>query len=90
MKTNLNITLLEALAGFDHQILHLDDHQVEVSKSAGQPTQHGEVMKIEDEGMPKYGMPSDYGKLYVTFNVECPKQLSSEQRERLRKLFKSM
>jgi len=55
---------------------HLDDHKVSLSKSAGQITQSGDIQRIEGEGMPKYGAPSDFGDLFVTYHVKSPEVLS--------------
>ena len=80
LKTNVEITLKQALLGFEMEIEHLDGHKVLLSKKSGQITQPGEVQKIEDEGMPKYGMPSDAGDLYVTYIVRNPLKLDAGQK----------
>jgi DnaJ-related protein SCJ1 len=90
LRTSMNITLLEALTGFTRTLEHLDGHEVEIKTNPGQVCQHGEVRVLSEEGMPKYGAPSDYGDLFVGFNVENPKTLTEDQREQLSKLFKSM
>jgi len=41
-------------------------------------------MVVREEGMPKYGMPSEYGDLIVTFKVESPDKLTAEQQEAFR------
>lgn len=72
LKLTQEITLKQALLGFDITIKHLDGHEVEIKKSLGSVTQPGEVMRIRDEGMPKYGMASEKGDLLVTFKVRNP------------------
>lgn len=47
-------------------------------------TQPGERMRIKDEGMPKYGMSSEYGDLIVTFNVALPEKLDEGQKALLK------
>ena len=72
----------EALLGFEKQIEHLDGHFVKVAKDG--VTQHGEQLRIKEEGMPKYGMPSDFGDLVVTFNVKTPTKLDDGQKAMLK------
>lgn len=50
--TNLRISLLEALLGFEREIKHLDGHLVQVSVPRGVVVQPDEVLVIEGEGMP--------------------------------------
>jgi DnaJ-class molecular chaperone len=83
----VNITLKEALTGFSMEFTHLDGHKVTISKPAGQVTSQGEIMKIKEEGMPKYGSPSDFGDLFVTFKVKSPTKLDSDQKEKLETFF---
>ena len=40
-----------------------------------------EVRLIEGEGMPKHGVPSEFGQLVVEFRVNFPKALGEAQRE---------
>lgn len=82
LRTTLNITLREALLGFEKEIEHLDGHKVKVSKK--DVTQHGDVLRIREEGMPKYGTPSDFGDLIVTFNVKTPAKLDDGQKAMLK------
>ena len=87
LKYNLEITLKEALTGFEKVITHLDGHKVTISKPAGQVTSQGEIMKIQEEGMPKYGSPSDFGDLFVTFIVKSPTKLNDLQKEKFKDFF---
>lgn len=87
LKMSLTITLKEALLGFSHEITHLDGHKVTIAKSGGQTTQHGEVMRINGEGMPKFGSPSDSGDLLVTFTVANPETLNPGQQTLFKQFF---
>lgn len=89
LKITQEITLRQALLGFTISIKHLDGHEVEVSKGPGQITQPGEVMRIKEEGMPKYGMASERGDLLVTFKVRNPDKLTADQRSKLQSFFSS-
>eukprot|EP00736_Rhodelphis_marinus_P005026 Rmarinus@m.24513 len=70
--TNVTISLLDALAGFSLEIPHLDAHTVTLDRA--KITRPGQVLKVKHEGMPKYSNPSKRGNLYVTFDVEFPKE----------------
>jgi len=86
LKMSMDLTLREALLGFEKEITHLDGHKVTISK-INKTTQQGETMRISEEGMPKYGSPSEYGDLIVTFNVKNPVSLDDGQRTLLKKFF---
>lgn len=87
LKMTQEITLKQALLGFSITIKHLDGHEVEISKAQGEVTQPGEVMRIRDEGMPKYGMASERGDLLVTFKIRNPDTLTAEQKNKLKTFF---
>ena len=38
------------------------------------------MFRLKRHGMPSVGKPDERGDLYVTVNVELPKQLTAEQR----------
>ena len=48
---------------------------------------HGQVLKLEGEGMPVHGVPSEFGSLHVTLSVEMPKALTDTERDFVRKSF---
>lgn len=77
LHTELEVTLKEALLGFEKQIKHLDDHLVEVYRD--QVTQPGFIIKIEGEGMPKHEKSGEFGDLYVKIKVLFPESLTEEQ-----------
>ena len=83
------ITLKQALLGFEIEIEQLDGHKVLLSKKPGQITQQNEVQKIEDEGMPKYGMPSESGDLLVTYKIKNPDVLNEGQKVLFKQFFMS-
>lgn len=87
LKYTLDISLKQALLGFDLTIKHLDGHEVKVSKKG--ISQHSEVITIENEGMPIYGRSDYKGKLFVVLSVRFPRVLSGEQKKGLEELFKS-
>jgi curved DNA-binding protein len=44
-------------------------------------TQNGQVLRLKGQGMPQTGKPNERGDLYVTAEVQMPKQLTPEQRK---------
>ena len=43
-------------------------------------TQNGERVKLKGKGFPVYKKDGAFGDLYVTYNVELPRELTAEQR----------
>eukprot|EP00850_Spirogloea_muscicola_P000180 SM000001S04582 [mRNA] locus=s1:1038433:1041250:- [translate_table: standard] len=79
-----SITLVDALVGFEHEMEHLDGHQVKIGTKG--VTKPGEVRKIAKEGMPKYES-NKKGDLYVTFDIDFPDSLTDAQRDVIRQTF---
>ena len=86
--TSINISLLESLVGFTRTFLHVDGHEVTVSKS--DVTYCGEIVTIQGEGMPVRDSGRDSkkakkrGNFYVTLNIDFPKSFTEEQKEKIR------
>ena len=78
--TNITITLVDALNGFDMEIIHLDGHTVKIHRE--KITWHGAKIKKKEEGMPNYHDNLQKGTLVITFDVEFPKgELTDEEKE---------
>ncbi|KAF9578035.1 hypothetical protein BGW38_006395 [Lunasporangiospora selenospora] len=74
LSCKITIPLIEALCGFSKILLtHLDGRGIHVEMPAGKVITPGQVKKIVGEGMPHYKRPIDKGDLYITFDVEFPK-----------------
>ena len=86
LDAKLRISLKEALLGFRRHLNHMDGHEVEVKLEG--VVQHGTVVTLAGEGMPKHNVPSERGDLYVTIEVEMPRHLTEDQKERLGKVLK--
>lgn len=52
-------------------------------------TQNGTRVKLKGKGFPKYKSESQFGDLYVTYNVKIPKNLTARQKELFSELSKS-
>jgi len=74
----------EALLGFEHELIHLDGHNVTLSRKG--VTQPGFVDVIKGEGMPVFGRDS-HGDLYVEYKVVLPLELSPKTRKKLERAF---
>lgn len=77
----MKITLSEALLGFTKTFKHMDGHEVEVSESG--VTQYGFKRRLSGEGMPVHNIPSERGKLVVTYEYELPATLTADQQRRI-------
>jgi len=67
------ITLIEALLGFEFAFKHLDDRVIVVKSPPGHVVAPDDVMIIEGEGMPIYRSPFQHGDLYIKLSVRMPK-----------------
>jgi len=89
-----NISLNEALTGFQWMINHLDGRKIVIKSNPGEiirPEAAGNkpyVKIVRDEGMPSHGNPFVKGNLYVLFRVDFPTdgELSSGAMKSLRVL----
>lgn len=82
-----DISLLEALTGFELIIKMLDDRQILVKTKPNESIQPGEKKCVRECGMPLFDNPARYGNLYIVFNVVFPKVISEEQKKSLKTLF---
>lgn len=74
------ILLQDALIGFSLELKHLDGHMVSVTRD--KITWPGARIRKKGEGMPNYDNNNLQGILYITFDVEFPKQeLTEEDKE---------
>ena len=66
------ITVYEALFGSEIRINHLDKRVLLIKTPPNQVLSHGNVLAIEDEGMPLFGNPSEHGILYIKLSIIMP------------------
>jgi DnaJ-related protein SCJ1 len=79
---HMTISLAESLIGFEKKISHLDGHEVVVRKN--DVTYCSEMVRMPGEGMPRKGNKSSKGDLFITFNIDFPRQFSSKQKEMIK------
>eukprot|EP00795_Rhopilema_esculentum_P013848 gene13848-4788_t len=78
--TNVTLSLVDALNGFDLDIQHLDGHKVHIHRE--KITWPGAKIKKANEGMPNYSDNLQKGFLYITFDVNFPKgELTNEEKQ---------
>merc|ERR1712241_1245724 len=85
--TNVTLSLVDALQGFEMDIEHLDGHKVHVSRE--KITWPGARIRKQGEGMPNYENNDLFGTLYITFDVAFPKgELSEKDKELISEILK--
>uniref|UniRef100_A0A673XYR4 DnaJ homolog subfamily B member 11 n=1 Tax=Salmo trutta TaxID=8032 RepID=A0A673XYR4_SALTR len=85
--TNVTISLVEALVGFEMDIIHLDGHKVHIVRD--KITKPGARVWKKGEGLPNFDNNNIRGSLIVSFDVEFPEtQLNDNQKEGVRGILK--
>ena len=82
-----DISLVEALTGFQLLINHLDGRQVLIKSKPGEIIKPGMMKTVKECGMPFYDHPTRFGNLYVKFNIKFPKSLNDNQKTAIQQLF---
>ncbi|OMP00706.1 hypothetical protein COLO4_12443 [Corchorus olitorius] len=67
-----NLSLTEALCGFQFALTHLDGRQLLIKSNPGEVIKPGQFKAINDEGMPHHQRPFMKGRLFIHFNVDFP------------------
>ena len=78
---NKDITLKDSLVGFKFDVTHLNGKTYTINNTNGKVINPGYKSVIENMGMVR---GDQVGKLIVVFHVNFPKNLSDEQRKKLR------
>lgn len=80
----MELSLKEALTGWDRIVKTIDGKSIRVSKPG--PTQPGHEERYPGLGMVISKKPSERGDLIVKVNVKFPTSLSSSQKELLKEI----
>jgi len=72
----MDLTLTEALCGFQRGIKTLDNRTLVITSLPGEVMKHASVKCILGEGMPRYRNPFEKGKLIVQFLVKFPENIN--------------
>lgn len=75
LSMKMEISLTEALCGFQRPIKTLDGRTLVITQMPGDVVKHGDVKCIMNEGMPMYKNPFEKGKLIVQFVVKFPESI---------------
>ncbi len=81
----VSIDLYTALLGGEIQVDTLDS---KVKLKVAPETQSGTTVKLKGKGFPVYKQEGQFGDLFVTYQVDLPKQLTDEERELFQQLKK--
>lgn len=73
---NLDITLKEALFGYEKKVRHLDGHECSLHSTYNKVTQPFSWNIIKSEGMPIKGRDTDFGELHAKLLIKFPTKLS--------------
>jgi len=79
------ISLANALTGYQFVITHLDGRKILVKTSPGDILKPGDAREVRSEGMPVYSRPYEKGNLYVKFKIIFPEKLSQNHFGEIRK-----
>lgn len=79
-----SISLVDALVGFDREVVHLDGRKVKLLST--NITRPGDWQRIPGEGMPK-SSGRGRGDLFVRYNVGFPSEVSDKQKKLIQDLF---
>jgi len=80
-----DLTLHEALCGYELRITHLDGRLLRVRSAPGEVVTPGDIKCIANEGMPVHKRPYEKGRLIIKFNVQFPKSLKEDQVKHIEK-----
>lgn len=84
--TTIEIPLVDALAGANISILHVDGKPISFTISDVVECDH--VMRLHGKGMPRRN-GRGHGDLYVTFDVDFPDTLTDKQKTEIRRILTS-
>jgi len=70
---DIDVSLYEALMGFEREIVHLDGQILHFSVKRGDIVKPGAGLQISGMGMPLKEDSTSFGNLFVSFNVEFPR-----------------
>lgn len=80
----LDLNCLDAILGKTIKVSTIDKKELEIKINPG--TQHGQILSINNYGMPKIQEPSSRGRLLIQINIVIPTNLNSAQKELLKQI----
>ncbi|CAO3667709.1 unnamed protein product [Rhizopus stolonifer] len=85
LRMTIQLTLLEALTGFQKKIKTLDDRTLSVNNTKS-VIQSGQESRVSGEGMPN-SKTGKKGDLIITYDVKFPTTLTDSQKQQLKNTF---
>eukprot|EP00457_Paulinella_chromatophora_P006263 gb/GEZN01006281.1/.p1 GENE.gb/GEZN01006281.1/~~gb/GEZN01006281.1/.p1 ORF type:complete len:445 (+),score=88.03 gb/GEZN01006281.1/:25-1359(+) len=82
------LSLTEALLGYNFAIRHLDNRIVKIRAPEGRITSPDDVVTVPGEGMPVFKRPMTKGDLYIKFTIKMPSLAELGDDAKLKKLRK--
>jgi len=73
------ISLRQALTGFEFPLRHLDDKTLVIRSKPGEIIIPNSIKGVTDGGMPVHKRPFEKGRLFILFKVKFPKSLTKPQ-----------
>ena len=83
LRVDQPVDFFTALLGGEVQVGTIDK---EVRLTVPPETDSGKTFRLKGLGMPKLGNPDKRGDLYVTLQIEVPKKLTAEQKQKIEEL----
>ncbi len=74
-----DITLVEALCGYELVIEHLDKRKILIKNKLGEVVKPGVLKTIKELGMPFFEQPFRHGNLYINFEFVFPSSVDQNQ-----------
>jgi len=82
------ITLLQALTGFEMIITHLDGKKILIKSKEGEVIKPG-LKTVKEMGMPFHNTPFRMGNLFIDFDVVFPDKLDTSEIAKLTEILKN-
>jgi len=70
------ITLIEALTGYEFVLTHLDGRKIRIKSKVGEVIKPDDIKTVEGYGMPYHKMAYKFGNLFILFKVKFPDSLN--------------
>ena len=81
------ITLIEALTGFNLEITHLDGRKIQINSKPGEIIKPNQLKTVKELGLPFFESPFRFGNLYIQFEIVFPDKLDESQQKNLKDVF---
>ncbi len=84
---NVDISLKEALFGYERNYKHMDGHEFELNSTFNKVTQPFSWNIRKGEGMPIKNVDGSFGDLHAKLLITFPSKLTARQKELVAKIF---